>query len=71
MLDLSKLVAQDVLADLPMKPLCAEDCAGICVTCGAQLRLGPCDCPAGASDPRWDKLAGIRLEIGGAPELRT
>ena len=66
-LDLSKLVAQDILADLPMKPLCAEDCPGICATCGAQLRFRPCECPAGGSDSRWDKLAGIRLEIGGAP----
>ena len=65
-LDMGKLVLQDILADLPMKPLCAEDCPGICATCGAQLRLGPCECPARGPDPRWAKLDGIRVEIGDA-----
>jgi uncharacterized protein len=28
--------------------LCREDCAGLCLNCGADLNAGPCDCSAPA-----------------------
>jgi uncharacterized protein len=28
--------------------LCREECAGLCLTCGADLNAGPCDCSASA-----------------------
>lgn len=28
--------------------LCREDCAGLCLTCGADLNAGPCECAAPA-----------------------
>ena len=52
-IDLSEAVRQYALLVSPMKPLCSEDCAGMCHRCGHNLNLGPCDCPTGYLDPRF------------------
>jgi uncharacterized protein len=41
---------------LPMKPLCREDCRGLCPTCGEDLNVTECGCAAEATDPRWEAL---------------
>jgi uncharacterized protein len=56
-IDLSEAVRQYMLLAIPMKPLCRDDCAGLCPTCGHNLNLGPCACPAYSVDPRLAKLA--------------
>lgn len=43
-LDLTEAMRQYALLVMPMKPLCREDCAGLCPTCGHDLNLGPCQC---------------------------
>ncbi len=55
-LDLTEAVRQHALLAIPMKPLCREDCAGLCPRCGCNLNDGPCDCPTEAINPRWSKL---------------
>jgi len=65
-LDLTDAVRQYALLNLPMKPLCASDCPGVCPTCGARLQLGPCGCEARPADPRWGKIEGLRPSLGGA-----
>lgn len=52
-IDLSEAVRQYALLVLPMKPLCSEDCAGLCHRCGHNLNLGPCDCLTSYLDPRF------------------
>jgi len=51
-LDLEPLVHDACILALPLAPLCAPGCRGLCVWCGANLNLGPCGCgeqgPAGA-----------------------
>ena len=49
-LDLEPLILAAVYVELPLSPLCREDCKGICPTCGANLNEGPCDCVPDASD---------------------
>jgi len=44
-LDLNEAMRQCALLAIPMKPLCREDCAGLCPDCGHNLNLGACDCP--------------------------
>jgi len=41
---------------VPMKPLCREDCRGLCPTCGEDLNVTACGCAAEAADPRWEAL---------------
>ena len=43
-LDLDEAVRQHVLLNLPAKPLCRPDCAGLCPNCGQNLNYGPCGC---------------------------
>ena len=49
-LDLEPLILAAVYVELPLIPLCREDCKGICPTCGANLNEGPCGCVPDASD---------------------
>lgn len=57
--DTRPLLIEQVQLAVPMKPLCKEDCAGLCPTCGAELNQGSCGCGR-AVDPRWGALAGLR-----------
>jgi uncharacterized protein len=43
--DLTELLRQSILLALPMRPLCSEECKGLCPHCGANLNEGPCGCP--------------------------
>lgn len=58
-LDLSDAVCQYSIIAIPMKPLCREDCPGLCPTCGQDLNEGPCGCPPQEIDPRWARLKDI------------
>jgi uncharacterized protein len=60
MLDLAPLVRDALILELPLAPLCSEQCRGICPTCGADLNLGGCGCAAEAADPRWGALDALR-----------
>lgn len=41
---------------LPLKPLCREDCRGLCTICGTDLNESVCDCRQESEDPRWQVL---------------
>jgi uncharacterized protein len=43
-IDLTEIVRQHVLLEMPMVTLCKEDCAGLCSQCGKDLNEGPCNC---------------------------
>ncbi len=56
-LDLEEPVRQGALVQMPMQPLCRDDCRGLCQQCGANLNEAPCTCAARAADPRLHDLA--------------
>uniref|UniRef100_A0A7V2EFW9 DUF177 domain-containing protein n=2 Tax=Thermoanaerobaculum aquaticum TaxID=1312852 RepID=A0A7V2EFW9_9BACT len=58
-LDLLELACEQVELALPVKPLCREDCLGLCPRCGADLNQGACGCPPEV-DERWHKLLDFR-----------
>jgi len=58
-LDLTEAIRQYTLLSIPMKPLCQEDCAGLCPTCGANLNKEQCQCPPKPVDARWAKLTRL------------
>ncbi len=60
LLDLEPLVREMVLLDAPSTPLCREDCAGLCPTCGTNLNEATCDCAPAPADPRWGALDGLK-----------
>ena len=58
-LDLTELLRQCTLAAQPIKPLCQEECQGLCQECGADLNKENCVCGGAAIDPRWSALAAL------------
>ncbi|HLM59440.1 MAG TPA: DUF177 domain-containing protein, partial [Pyrinomonadaceae bacterium] len=42
-LDLTELVREQILLNLPLQVLCREDCQGLCQKCGANLNLIDCN----------------------------
>ncbi|MEW6771477.1 MAG: DUF177 domain-containing protein [Bacillota bacterium] len=58
-LDFTGHVIESLILSLPMKPLCAEDCLGLCPNCGRDLNTGKCTCPEESGDPRFRILAGF------------
>ena len=61
-LDVGHLAAEQISLAIPMKPLCREDCGGICPDCGADRTLGTCVCEPD-TDPRWNALKDLKLKI--------
>jgi uncharacterized protein len=43
-IDLNDTLRDNILLELPMQPLCRDDCAGLCPSCGTNLNEGPCSC---------------------------
>ena len=58
-LDLTEMMRQYAIGDIPMKPLCRVDCSGLCSLCGVDLNQGHCDCNWAPVDPRWGALADL------------
>jgi len=58
-IDLTDELRQCILLELPMKPLCRPDCAGLCPRCGADLNQGPCTCKPEAADDPWAALGKL------------
>ncbi len=54
--DLGPLVREVSLLAMPMKPLCREDCLGLCPECGQNLNEGSCACVKDDIDPRLSAL---------------
>lgn len=55
-IDLTQLVRDAVVTDLPMAPLCREDCPGLCSECGERWADLAADHGHETLDPRWAAL---------------
>ena len=60
-IDLTEVIRQYALLAIPMKPLCREDCTGLCPDCGQNLNQGTCCCSSRETDPRWSELSKLIL----------
>ncbi len=58
-IDLGQLIREQFCLALPMKPLCREDCRGLCPQCGTNLNLSACTCVNTWVDPRLEALRGL------------
>ena len=67
-LDLEPLVRDTVVLNLPLAPVCTDDCAGLCVDCGQRLDDLPADHAHEVVDPRWAGLARKFTSSSGAPD---
>lgn len=61
-IDVTPLLREQVLLELPLKPLCRGSCAGICPTCGLDQNDRPHRHPAEA-DERWSRLRELLADF--------
>ena len=57
--DISAVVRQTIILEVDLKPLCSEDCKGLCTQCGKDLNKGVCDCQDEEIDERWAALKDV------------
>ncbi len=67
-LSLETLLRDALSATIPYRPLCMDECRGLCVECGANLNETQCACAETVTDPRWEALRGLRLPDDGVPD---
>jgi len=60
-LDTNDLLIEQMLLNVPMKPLCSTDCKGICPKCGTDLNIKQCNCVISEIDSR---LAVLKQLLG-------
>ncbi|MFP5239280.1 MAG: YceD family protein [Acidobacteriota bacterium] len=60
-LDAGAMLWEEFVLALPTKPLCSEDCKGLCPTCGKDLNEGPCGCAKSEGDERMAALRGLTI----------
>ncbi|MDR1807210.1 MAG: DUF177 domain-containing protein [Propionibacteriaceae bacterium] len=56
-IDLEPVVRDAIVLDLPLAPLCEENCAGLCAECGANLNEEPDHSHGEKADARWAGLS--------------
>ncbi len=58
-IDLDPLVRDAILPNLPLYPLCRDDCRGLCTWCGHNLNESDCGCDRERIDVRWSALRDL------------
>ena len=65
LLDLEPVLRDAVVLALPFRPVCQEDCPGLCPECGARLADDPGHDHGEQIDPRWAALAALTDDDAG------
>ena len=55
-LDMKELIREQIMLNIQMKPLCDENCRGICSQCGTDLNTDTCSCETKTIDSRLEVL---------------
>jgi DUF177 domain-containing protein len=61
-LDLGEIIREQFYLALPMKPLCRQECRGLCPVCGINRNRDTCTCRTEWIDPRLEPLKRLRSE---------
>ena len=61
-IDLTLLVRESLALGYPLYIECAEDCKGLCPSCGANLKFENCKCRTQTRDLRWAKLLDLNRD---------
>lgn len=70
LLDLEPLLRDAVVLDLPLAPVCRDDCPGLCPQCGFRLEDDPTH-GHDVIDPRWAALGALQDEPGSTSTTAT
>lgn len=55
-IDIAEMIREYIILSEPLKPVCRDDCQGLCPRCGVNLNHGSCSCERKAMDPRLAEL---------------
>ena len=61
-IDLEQAITDAVVLSLPFKPVCSEDCLGLCSECGVKMAEDPEHVHQAQNDSRWSELESFRKE---------
>jgi uncharacterized protein len=59
-LDINVILREQILLALPLKPLCREECLGLCRQCGANLNRETCSCAAPSFSASFAALGKLK-----------
>jgi uncharacterized protein len=65
-IDISRPISEAIILEIPLKPICAESCRGLCPICGNNKNIKPCDCRVENTESRWDGLKNILRDQQGS-----
>ncbi len=60
-IDLAPIAIEQIQLAIPMKPLCAPECRGLCPACGANRNEGDCGCEEEKVDERFAVLKDFKV----------
>lgn len=60
-IEVDRLVAEQVFLSLPVKVLCSDDCKGLCPNCGANLNEESCSCKKTSQGSPFSILEGFQI----------
>ncbi len=61
-IDFSGEIAEQVLTEIPVKPLCKEECKGLCPVCGTDLNETACGCTEESFSIKFGALKNLKIE---------
>lgn len=61
-IDIEPMVREAVMLELPVAPLCREDCKGLCPQCGVNRNDTDCSCETDEIDVRWAGLEAFKKD---------
>jgi len=61
-IDLTAIICEQIILQIPMKVLCSEDCKGLCQHCGINLNKASCNCSSDVMDSRLAVLKNFKIK---------
>lgn len=62
-IDLWPIIEEHIYLGMSAKPICSEDCRGLCPTCGRDWNDETCDCPETSGHPGLAVLEKLRNKL--------
>lgn len=60
-IDLMPEIAEQVALEIPFKPLCSENCKGLCAVCGIDLNSNQCSCVIEQKQSKFAALKDLKV----------
>lgn len=62
-IDLTHEIEEQVAMEIPLKPLCNDNCKGLCHTCGVDLNVSQCSCNTETTNFKFSALKNFKVAL--------